>query len=241
MRIDELARKARTTTRNVRAYTTRGLMPAPLMKGRVAYYSEQHLGRLRLIARLVDRGFSLAAIQEVVKAWEQKQDLKDLLGLESAVTTPFVGDQRVVTLKELTKLAPQLASHAPLLARAVKLELLAVEPDGYRLLNERLIREGKALIEAGLPPEAVLDTLAPLRASVESIANLFVELFRRELWVPFIAAGAPPNKLQKLTEQLERMRPIAGQVVEAVLEQVMDRAIAETATREVASLPRGKK
>lgn len=234
MRIDELARKARTTTRNVRAYTTRGLMPPPTMKGRVGYYDETHLGRLRLIAQLAERGFSLAAIQEVVRAWEQKQDLKDLLGLESAVTTPWVGDERVINLKELQKLAPDLASSPALIARAVKLEVLAKEPGGFRLLNERLLRVGRVLMDAGLPASAVLDTLPYLRAAVEPIAAMLVELFRRELWAPFLKAGAPPEQLQELTERLERLRPVAGQAVEAVLSQVMDRAIAQTAAREFA-------
>ncbi len=236
MRIDELARQARTTTRNVRSYTTRGLMPAPQMKGRVAYYGEAHLARLRLIARLADRGFSLAAISEVVRAWEQKIDLKDLLGLESAVTTPWVGDQRVIDLKELAKLAPDLAAKPALIARAVKLEVLAKEPGGYRLLNERLLRVGRELVDAGLPAAAVLETLPYLHAAVEPIAAMFIELFRRELWAPFLKAGAPAGQLLELTQSLERLRPIAGQAVEAVLSQRMDRAIAETAARELAAL-----
>ena len=236
MRIDELARKARTTTRNVRAYTTRGLMPAAQMKGRVGYYGKAHLARLRLIARLADRGFSLAAIAELVRAWEQKQDLKDLLGLESAVTTPSVGDQRVVDLKELARLAPEMAASPALTARAVKLEVLAREPGGYRLLNERLLRVGRVLVDAGLPAAAVLETLPALRAAVEPIAAMFVELFRRELWVPWRKAGAPPARLPELTARLERLRPVAGQAVDAVLSQVMDRAIAEAAAREIAVL-----
>src|SRR3954452_18675332 len=90
LRIDALARKARATTRNVRAYASRGLLPPPVMKGRVAYYDEAHLGRLRLIDRLAERGFSLAAISELIRAWEQSRDLNDLLGLEAAVTTPSI-------------------------------------------------------------------------------------------------------------------------------------------------------
>ena len=35
MTIDELARRAGTTTRNVRSYQTRGILPPPRMVGRV--------------------------------------------------------------------------------------------------------------------------------------------------------------------------------------------------------------
>lgn len=236
LRIDELARKAHTTTRNVRAYASRKLLPPPLMKGRTAFYGEPHLGRLRMISRLVERGFSLASIVELLGAWEQNRDLHDLLGLEAAVTTPSVGEPRFVTAAELRSLAPELARSPKLLARAVKLQLLARERGGWRVLNERALRVGRSLAEAGLEPEAVLDALAPLRLAVEPIAELFVALFRKQLWAPFLEAGAPPEQLPELTARLERLRPVAGQAVEAVLGQVLDRKISDTAARELAAM-----
>src|SRR5690348_8532613 len=66
MTIDALAQAAGTTTRNVRAYQTRGLLPAPLVVGRVGYYGDAHLERLRLIANLQERGYSLAAIADLL-------------------------------------------------------------------------------------------------------------------------------------------------------------------------------
>jgi DNA-binding transcriptional MerR regulator len=238
LRIDELARKARTTTRNVRAYASRKLLPPPTLKGRTAFYGEPHLGRLRLISRLVERGFSLASISELLGAWQQHKNLNDLLGLESAVTTPSLGEPRFVSKAELKVLAPELAKSPKLLARAVKLQLLQPERGGWRVLNERAMHVGRALGDAGLEPQAVLDTLGPLRAALEPVAELFVQLFRRQLWAPFIAAGAPPGELASLTERLERLRPVAGQAVEAVLSQVLDRAISDAAARELAILPR---
>lgn len=239
LRIDALARKARTTTRNVRAYASRGLLPPPRLQGRVAFYGEPHLARLRLIHSLAGRGFSLASISELIRAWEQKQDLPQLLGLEAAVTTPTAGGNQVVSLAELKRLAPQLAKHPKLLQRAVKLELLAKEGARYRVLNERALHVGRALAAAGLEPGPALESLAPLKAAVEPIAQLFVELFKQQLWAPFLAAGAPPERLQALTEQLERLRPIASEAVGAVLDQVLDRAIADAAAREFAVLGTG--
>jgi DNA-binding transcriptional MerR regulator len=243
VRIDELARRPRTTTRNVRACASRRLLPPPVMKGRVAFYGDQHLGRLRLISRLVERGFSLASVGELLAAWEQNRDLNELLGLEVAVTTPSAGEPRFVSHAELTRLAPELTLKPKLLARAVKLELLAREGSGFRVLNPRALRVGRALADAGLAPAAVLDALAALRLLVEPIAELFVRLFEKELWGPFVASGAPVERVQQLTGRLERLRPVAGQAVEAVeavLGQVLDRAIAEAAARHraAAGLPR---
>ena len=50
--IDELARAAGTTTRQVRALQTQGLLPHPDLVGRTGYYDADHLDRLRAILRL---------------------------------------------------------------------------------------------------------------------------------------------------------------------------------------------
>jgi DNA-binding transcriptional MerR regulator len=66
--IDELADRAGVTPRNIRAYQSRGLLSPPVMRGRVGYYDDEHLVRLRLIQTLQDDGFNLAAIAAVFAA-----------------------------------------------------------------------------------------------------------------------------------------------------------------------------
>ena len=63
-RIDDLARVAGTTTRNVRGYQDRGLLPRPLRRGRIAIYTDLHLDRLRVINDLLRRGFTIRHIGE---------------------------------------------------------------------------------------------------------------------------------------------------------------------------------
>lgn len=50
--IGELARLADVTPRTIRYYTGEGLLPPPVTRGKYAMYSQDHLQRLRLIARL---------------------------------------------------------------------------------------------------------------------------------------------------------------------------------------------
>jgi DNA-binding transcriptional MerR regulator len=50
--ISELAALADVTPRTIRYYTAEGLLPQPETRGKYAVYSENHLQRLRLIARL---------------------------------------------------------------------------------------------------------------------------------------------------------------------------------------------
>ena len=79
--VDELARAAGTTVRNVRVYQDRGLLPPPERRGRVGLYGPDHLRRLRLVLRMLERGYPLAAIRELVEAWEEQRDLGSVLGL----------------------------------------------------------------------------------------------------------------------------------------------------------------
>lgn len=84
-RIEELARLANTTTRNIRVYRDRDLLHPPLRVGRIALFNDTHLTRLRLITSMLDRGYNIAHVHEMLSAWEQGKDIGDVLGLENAI------------------------------------------------------------------------------------------------------------------------------------------------------------
>jgi DNA-binding transcriptional MerR regulator len=90
--VDALARAAGTTTRQVRAMQTRGLLPRPHMVGRTGFYGDDHLERLRTVLRLQDQGFSLAAIAALVSAWEAGLTLSDVIGLPAPAEAGPVED-----------------------------------------------------------------------------------------------------------------------------------------------------
>jgi DNA-binding transcriptional MerR regulator len=79
--VDELSRAAGTTTRQVRALQTHGLLPRPHLVGRTGYYDAAHLDRLRTILSLQAGGFSLAALATLFRAWDAGATLAQVLGL----------------------------------------------------------------------------------------------------------------------------------------------------------------
>jgi len=79
-RIDETARAAGLSTRNVRAYQSLGLVPGPFLEGRVGRYGPAHLARLRAVRRLQAQGFSLAGIRVLLEASDRGESLADVLG-----------------------------------------------------------------------------------------------------------------------------------------------------------------
>ena len=238
MTVDQLAQEAGTTTRNVRNYQTMGLLPAPTLVGRVGYYDEGHLGRLRLIAQLQEQGFSLAGIAELLKAWEEGRSLADLLGFEQALTAPWSDEEpECMTPDELAEMFPGSLDDPTLAIRSIELGLIVPEDDVFRVPSPSLLRVGAEMAAVGVPLPATLDDLALLRADMARIAARSVGLFERYVWKPFAEAGMPAERWREVTDALRRLRPLAAVAVQATLAQAMERAsAASTAAQAVGTV-----
>ena len=227
-RIDELAREAGTTVRNVRAYQDRGLLPPPRRSGRVGLYTDAHLGRLRLIGQMLERGYSLANIAELVTAWEQGQDIGELLGLEAVLVQPWSDEQaESITFDQLTELFGD-DPHA--LAEAVELGLLeptdADDSKSFRVPSPRLLHAGAELRAAGIPLDAVLNHARQLAQDTDRIAAHFVELVAANVFEPYGDHPFPKADVPRLADLLRRLRPLAQTTVDAYLAQAMQRRMA---------------
>ena len=64
--VDQLAAKVGMTVRNVRAYAGRGLIPPPRLVGRTGYYVTDHVARLTLVRELLDKGYTLSAVERMM-------------------------------------------------------------------------------------------------------------------------------------------------------------------------------
>lgn len=235
MTIDELAQRSGVTSRNIRAYQTRGLLPPPRMEGRVGYYDAGHLARLQYVGNLQERGFSLAAIQCLLEAWEQGQGLTDVLGFEEALTAPWSDEKpERFSIARLLELFPEAVEEPALLTRAVELGLLVAAGDELEAPSPMLVRVGAELVAAGIPLAAALDEYGRLAGDAARIAERFVTLFEDNVWEPYVAAGFPPDRLAAVTDALQRVRPMAGLAMEGALAQAMERAVAASAARQVA-------
>lgn len=239
--VDDLARAAGTTTRNVRSYQTRGLLPPPTMQGRIGLYGRKHLARLRLIANLQERGYSLAAIGDLLQAWEERRTVGELLGLERELTSSVRDEREELLMRnELLTQFPMLDADLELMSRVVELELVVpIPPDRpgakerYRVTSPRLLEVGRALLEAGVPVEAALDELAELRERARLIASRFVALFTRHVWRPWVEAGQPMESLPELLDTIRRLKPMPSIAVSAVLAQAIDEEVARVVASEL--------
>ncbi|MGH9246850.1 MAG: MerR family transcriptional regulator [Acidimicrobiales bacterium] len=225
-RIDELAREAATTVRNVRSYQDRGLLPPPRREGRVGIYTDSHLARLRLIGQLLERGYSLANIAELQGAWERGHDLGAVLGLEHVVTSPWTDEvPTYITLEELVELFP--GAEARFAQEAAALGLLEAEGPRLRVPSPRLLHAGAELYAAGVPLDAVLEHARALRGDIESIAARFLQLFSDHVLRRYLeregGAELSGAELASLVDLIGRLRPLAQMAVDAELARAMER------------------
>lgn len=234
LRVDDLARRAGTTVRNVRAYQERGLLPPPVREGRVAYYSENHVARLRTISALLERGFSQNNIAELFAGWETGRELGDLLGLEAIVTSPFSEEEPAdVSLAELVALYG--TSDPAVVTRAVSAGLIEPpSPDGrVRVPSMRLLRAGAELHAAGIPLDALFEEIQELREDVARIAQRFVTLALTHVLAPRVAKQA---SLPALAGVVRKIRPLAKRVVDAELARALEDHVRAAFGEQIASV-----
>jgi DNA-binding transcriptional MerR regulator len=177
--IDELAALVGVPTRTVREYRTLGLIDAPRKDGRVGRYDESHRRRLELIARLQERGYSLAAIRDLCVASASGRSLDDVLGGSISVAI----DEAAVayTTDELIDAVPALADEQ-VRSAARDAGLIHVAGDEWHVRAPALLALVGDAIAAGASTAGAIRMAAGVAAGARVQAGAFADLVVGELW-----------------------------------------------------------
>ncbi|WP_037642534.1 MerR family transcriptional regulator [Streptomyces bicolor] len=202
--MEELARVAGITVRTLRFYRERKLIPPPRREGRIAWYDDHHLARLRTIAALLERGHTLTGIAELAEALDHGRDVADLLG----VAAPTEEEPVRLTPEELAaRFEGQVTPEN--LAAALDLGYLGTDGDEIVHISRRLLDVSSALVREGIPLAEVLAAGKRVREHVDEMADMFADLILRHA----------------SEEDLQRLRPLARSVVEAEMSLALDRRL----------------
>jgi DNA-binding transcriptional MerR regulator len=203
-RMEELAREAGITVRTLRFYRERKLIHPPRRAGRIAWYDDSHLARLRTIAALLERGHTLSGIAELAEALDHGRDVADLLGVGAPTEEEPV---RLTPENLAARFEGQITPEN--LAAALELGYLGTDGDEIVHISRRLLDVSSTLVREGIPLAEVLTAAARVREHADALAELFTDLVLRH-------AGQ---------ENLQRLRPLARSVVEAELSLALDRRL----------------
>jgi DNA-binding transcriptional MerR regulator len=190
-RVQEVADLAGITVELLRSYQSKGLLPAPRHEGRVAWYGERHLERLRLIRDLKDRGYSLRAIERALERGAEQPD--------EAAAVAELPEERL-TLAELadrTRVPPAMLRS--LEASGVLRPRRSGRKWWYTEADVSAVRMLLSLLGGGLPMEEFMRVASVQLATAQSVAKGAVDLFMTYARAPLLEAGLPQR------EEAERM------------------------------------
>ncbi|MEM8924049.1 MAG: MerR family transcriptional regulator [Actinomycetota bacterium] len=216
--IDQIAQEAGLPVSTVRLYQNKGLLPPPERRGRVGYYNAGHRDRLRLIAHLQERGFSLAAIKEAVDSWNAGRSLGHLLGV-GAVAPALDREPLRLSPVEMAEKFEGIGLTQEDIQRAVALGIVTIDGADMIVRNSVFADIGPAVARLGVPITEILDEYEAMAAAVAETAERFRQVFERHLWQPFEAEGMPTAGIETLTAQVGQLTELATSVVTTELHE----------------------
>ncbi|MFS3127535.1 MerR family transcriptional regulator [Nocardioides sp. Bht2] len=236
--LDEVCERLGMSVRNVRFYTSRGLVPPPLKRGRQGYYDSTHVARLELVNELQAHGFTLAAIERYV-ARIPENATPDAIRLHRTLLAPWaaghpgvmhrseldaragrsISDREIEVLHMLDVIAPHQAADGE-------------EPDADTYdVSIGNLDTSLALIRYDYPAEAALLARNLFDEHATAIADTLNEMFHTLVWPAYRASGASPEDLRTA---VEAMKPITTAGLVNAYEKAVTKSVRNRIERMVA-------
>ncbi|MGW1466195.1 MerR family transcriptional regulator [Streptomyces sp. NPDC002308] len=218
--VDELAARAGVTVRTVRFYSTRGLLPPPVIgPRRVGHYGHGHLSRLALIEELQRQGMTLAAIERYLE-----QLPEDLSAHDLAIHRALVASWAPDVAEEMTGAELERRAGRPLteedLGRLAAMGVLLDVPEGdlvspgkVHRVDPGLLRLGVELLDVPIAHETILRARTVLLEHTRSAAAELTRLFRDEVWSPYREREADPEHVAAMKSLSAHMQPLVMQAL----------------------------
>lgn len=226
MRIDDLAQRAGVPTRTIRYYTQQGLLPSPTLRGRVGFYDEGHLERLRLIKELQEKRYlPLGVIRSVMRHFEAGADLETILAPLDMVFQPRwdAGEPRDFSRAELAR---EAGVDPSVVDAADEMGFLFPTRRGrerrYTLDDVHMLGVAAEWLDLGIP----LSLGRLYRDSLEEISKMQVRAFNQSVVAPLAAEDLPSEEVRvRLLDGYRQMAGVFNQLVALLHRKVLQSAV----------------
>ncbi len=226
--VTDLADRSAVPVSSIRMYQQRRLLPPPVRRGRNGVYDQSHLDRLLLIERLQAKGYSLAAILDVIENGSGE------IGRLVDAAVPMMADHSVtMSLVELIQELPEADFSLDTLQRIGALGLLQFNGSEVTVREPAFLEAGKALSGLNIPTTAILDAYETLQTNVQQIALEFARVFDTytETGRVLQAGALSADLLDDATAQLEQLTKTAIAVVSSELRHALRGIATERLTK----------
>lgn len=236
-RIDDLARASGVSVRNVRVYQDRGLLPPPRKVGRTGWYNDDHLTRLELIGRMLDRGYTFVTISELLTAAQYGLEVKDVLEKDDpgVLRNPDWSGTRL-SMDDLREKFGDEATEENI-ARGVELGVIAPMGDDFTVTNPKFLKSAEVLHGSGMSLADILEQNAAVRRDLADVAARFVSVVADR----YLAKDGEELELDEETvaeavNLVNRIKPLAHDTVSALFAEAMESEIAKALHKAAAQL-----
>ena len=227
MTLDELTKRVGMSVRNVRFYTTKGLVPAPIRRGRSGYYSAEHLVRLELVRELQAHGFTLSAIEGYMARIPANAS-PETIALHRTLLAPWMADMpETISRKELVRRAGRTLSDDEL-ATLNTLGIVYPTKSGKFQVAVAHLSVGVALLDLGMPSELAIAAQEIFTAHGRAIADELSALFKKQVWPTYQERGVTPEQLAGM---VEKFKPVSIAALVTAYESAMDESKRESVAR----------
>ena len=159
--LEELTTRVGMSVRNVRFYTSKGLVPPPIRRGRSGFYTPDHVSRLELVRELQSHGFTLSAIERYVDGIPDEATPEDI-ALARTMLAPWQADLPVeMTHEQLeTRAGRELGGEDVMVVMGG-----VIPPDDVPTLKE--MGAAEVFLPGTVIADSALSLLERLRASLQ--------------------------------------------------------------------------
>lgn len=213
--IDELATLTRVPSRTIRFYQSEGALQKPVIKGRVAFYGQEHVERLAQITALQDRGLQIKAIREVLRQADVGEfSLQEWLGSHEQLSSPWATDRPKVLTE--TELHAELAGRRPgLVGELSRIGVIERRGDAYLVESPALLSLVLRLEKVGVPLDTARGAFAILNKHLARLADDLASFFIK-------SSDALGDNIE---EAYSELRPVSLEAVRVVFAREMERTL----------------
>lgn len=225
--VDELAAATGLTVRTTRYYAGLGLLPAPVRRGRMAYYGPEHRARLELVRALQDHGFTLAAIERYLGRLPADASIEELALQRAMLTSWSAGPGERLTRRQLDRRASRVLSDEDL-ELIISLQGVRREGDRYEVLAP--FDTAAAVLSLDIPRESLLEASAAITHHMDALADELTKILHSRVLVPFRETSRTPAGQRRMAQTMAHMRQLTLEAVvtgfQRAANQVISRSLA---------------
>jgi DNA-binding transcriptional MerR regulator len=227
--VDELAAVTGMTVRTTRYYAGLGLLPPPMRRGRMAYYSAHHRARLELIRALQDHGFTLAAIEKYLAKIPADASVEDLAVQRAMLTSWKTGGHEVVTRRQLETRAGRRLDDDAIDRLAATFSIQETEDGRFELLPAFSV--GLQVLDLPIPVDSMVAAGEAITRHMEELADELTGILKDRVLTPYLEGAKSEADKAQFEQTMARLRQLTLEAVVSGFQRAANQVITRSLSR----------